>query len=739
MSIRRNRGSEPPTVLIALRTSAVGGAERLVVEEFRGLSEEFNVRVTVLSLADQCVPRLRGIPLVDARELLVGRYTLIHTHLFLPGFVARVRRIWDHSFRWIHSVHYHNYEGQSLPRLREWVDRWVFGGADKLIAVSPGVMESLKAFRSRVFLENALPLDAVATRPADTLPPVVGTVAMLRTEKGVSDLVRAAKVLRDRKVDVHIKIAGDGPLRDELSALIRALDLGDRVELCGYVTNLHDFYSGLAVYVQPSVGEPFGLAALEAFRYRRPLVGTAAGHLPVILGDGRFGLLVERRGDVPGALANGIEEALSRRVELAERSEEGRKHWANRLDPIARVREEKKIYRAVLQPRVCFVTPLATQGGGGLQRQVEIQSRALAAAGYQTLLVQRHDPRLRDDALLRRRWRHCEILETPDLLAGGRAGSVVERLRGAMFVVFAFLQLIRVRARFDIVHAQQLYSPTLVGALARQLMGKPLVVRVTASGQLGETREVNRLPFGRLRKWAFRRVDRVVVLTNTMRTEILRLGFSSEQVTVIPNAVELPKEPVTPPPIEGRAIRLLYTGRLSAEKSLETIVEAASHLASEGRAVEVHLVGGPAVGRDVTSALRAQAETLPGAVEVIFHGWVDDVSVEYAAADVFVLPSVSEGMSNSLLEAMAHGMVCLVSDIPENRAVLGEGGAGLLFRQGCVATLASLVSDLIEDQALGGNRMEVLRSGARLRVRAEFSPERVVLDLVSVYDEILVS
>jgi len=598
-------------------------------------------------------------------------------------------------------------------------------------------MESIRRFPAAVLLENAIGLDAMSVPPTHELPPVIGTVAMLRPEKGLDDLIRAAGVLRDRNVDVTLRIAGDGPLRHELESLIDALDLRDRVELCGYVTDLDGFYGSLTVYVQPSISESFGLATLDAFRFRRPVVATMAGHLPVILDRGRFGILVERLGDVPAGIADGIVQALDRHAELAEKSEEGRKHWAQRLDPARRGRRGKEIYRDALKPRPCFLTPVATQGGGGIPRQVQIQSRALAATGHRALLVQRRDPRLHEDEGHQVPWRHLDVLETPDPFVGGTSGGIVERARGAIFVVFALFRLIGARARFDIVHAQQLYSPTLIGALAKRLLGKPLVVRVTASGHMGEVGEIGRLPFRQLRQWAFGQVDRVVVLSETMKREVMQLGFSKSQVVVIPNAVALPPEPVQPPPCAGRTFRLLYVGRLSTEKSLETMLEAANLLAGRGIAVEVRLVGGPAVGRDSTAALQALAGGLREAVTVVFVGHVDDVATEYEGAHAFVLPSMSEGMSNSLLEAMAHGMVCLVSDIPENRAVLGEEGTGLLFRQGCAEALAELVSNLIEDQAAGGKRMEILRVRARERVETAFSPERVAGDIAAVYDELV--
>src|SRR5207302_10423800 len=77
-------------------------------------------------------------------------------------------------------------------------------------------------------------------------------------------------------------------------------------------------------------------------------------------------------------------------------------------------------------------------------------------------------------------------------------------------------------------------------------------------------------------------------------------------------------------------------------------------------------------------SLEARVRALGLEGRVRFTGAVDDVADALRATDVFVLPSVAEGMSNSLLEAMATGLPCLASDIGGNQDLLGPGGAGVL-------------------------------------------------------------
>jgi L-malate glycosyltransferase len=732
-------GDARPRALIVLREPRVGGAERLVLEGLPHVREEFEARLAVLTLPDAGAAELRGETAQDARTALFGRADVIHTHLSLPGALALLRRTFDGSFRWVHSAHYHSEAGVTWGVLRRWIDRRVYAAADALIAVSSAVSDSIGPNARCVLLENAIDLSPVDTLPAEDRPSLIGTVAMLRREKGLEDLIRATRLMRDRGVDVTVHIAGDGPIRASLEALIDSLGLGDRVRLLGYVTDLGTFYSGIAVYVQSSVSEPFGLALLEALRYERPVVATEAGYLPTLLGEGAFGTLVPRDENVAERLADALTAALDSRKRLAAGAREGRAYWAARLDVPRRARAVASLYKDVLQPRLCYVAPIATHGGGGLQRQVELQTRALAEAGHRVYLVQRRDPRLGTDPEHADRWSHVDIVQTPG--SDDSRGGLAERVQGAFFVASALLHLIRIRRQFDVIVAQQLYSPTFVGALAARLLGKKLVVRVTASGELGEAKELERLPFKRLRRWAFRRIDRVMVLTEKMAREVASLGLNTDRVVVLPNSVEVPDDWNAPgddpqPNDPQHDLRLLYTGRLSSEKSIETLLDAVATLAERGTPSITRIVGGSGGVRDVTDELTRRARELPRGAVVEFTGRLLGVSTEYRSAQVFILPSVSEGMSNSLLEAMAYGLVCVASDIPENRALIRHGENGLLFEQGRADALSTSLSRIREDLDDGGHMCSALGSAARATIERQFSAAAIAERLSSLFEEV---
>ncbi|HSR41532.1 MAG TPA: glycosyltransferase family 4 protein, partial [Longimicrobiales bacterium] len=414
-----------PSLLQVCVWARLGGAERIALRLLRSLDDAYRV---ALGLVRPLPPARRTLAWegrsVGLREVLFGPWDVIHTHLFLPGLLIRLRRLWDGSFRWVHTVHYQGYEHLSLGRLRRWLDhRVVFPHADALVAVSPGVRDALSERFPRVELvENAVDLSppaegrvptetpegtpgarpgpAGAPRPHDESAaggPVVGTVSMLRAEKGVDDLLRAVRALLERHPGLRVRIAGDGPERERLERTAGELGVGSAVEFCGFVDDLAPFYRSLDAYVQPSRTETFGLAVLDALRHGTPVVAARVGHLPDLLDGGRFGALVDRDGRFPERLSRSVADVLEARDDYRRRALEGAAHWRARLDPGRMVAAYRDLYAGVLRPRVCMIQPVVTHAGGGLARQLLLQSRELARRGHRVHLIQRRDPWLETD------------------------------------------------------------------------------------------------------------------------------------------------------------------------------------------------------------------------------------------------------------------------------------------------------------------------------------------------------
>jgi glycosyltransferase involved in cell wall biosynthesis len=167
-------------------------------------------------------------------------------------------------------------------------------------------------------------------------------------------------------------------------------------------------------------------------------------------------------------------------------------------------------------------------------------------------------------------------------------------------------------------------------------------------------------------------------------------------------------------PVPG-LYRLLYAGRLSPEKGLLNLMEAVAALQASGGGLrcELTLAGhGPQL-----PALRARVTALGLENQVRFAGLLDRAGIyrELASADLFVLPSLTEGFPKALVEAMAAGLPAVASGVGAIPMILGlEGANGRVVPPGRVDALVQALSALAADPA----ERERLGQNARRRARA---------------------
>jgi glycosyltransferase involved in cell wall biosynthesis len=150
----------------------------------------------------------------------------------------------------------------------------------------------------------------------------------------------------------------------------------------------------------------------------------------------------------------------------------------------------------------------------------------------------------------------------------------------------------------------------------------------------------------------------------------------------------------------------LYVGRLSEEKNLGALIEAAAKLSSRFNLRLIFLGDGP-----MRESLQGHARRLRVPLE--FLPFVDHRRLPryFTGADVFVLPSRTEGHPKVLLEAMSCGVPCVASDVDGNRAILGDGEAGLLFDPGDPVALADRLERVFAEEEFAR------RLGERARAR----------------------
>jgi len=192
---------------------------------------------------------------------------------------------------------------------------------------------------------------------------------------------------------------------------------------------------------------------------------------------------------------------------------------------------------------------------------------------------------------------------------------------------------------------------------------------------------------------AARRATVAVTMGSKSRAKLLERGFLPTRVIAIPASVDESRfhPRAVPPTWDAIAV-----AELIPRKRIADVVDAVARLAPERPQLRIAIAGtGP-----LFQELQDRARSLGVADQVDFLGFRDDVSDLYARSRVFVLPSLYEGLSISLLDAMASGLPVIVSDVGEARDVVQDGRNGFVYPVGRVDELARLLETLLDDPDL---------------------------------------
>jgi glycosyltransferase involved in cell wall biosynthesis len=166
---------------------------------------------------------------------------------------------------------------------------------------------------------------------------------------------------------------------------------------------------------------------------------------------------------------------------------------------------------------------------------------------------------------------------------------------------------------------------------------------------------------------------------------------------------------------------------LRPEKSIETLIDAFAKVRDLGPGLRLKIVGS---GSEL-EALQCRAAPLGSQCE--FVPAVRDVTSVLSSIDIFVLPTRSEALSNSIMEAMACGCATVASRVGGNPELIEHGATGLLFEAGNVDDLAAQLRTLILDRSL---RRKVAGAGAQ-RIHTEFSNAASARRMAGIYERYL--
>jgi len=201
-------------------------------------------------------------------------------------------------------------------------------------------------------IPNAVTCPEIASHALSSLPagwdnvPLVGVVARLQPEKGVAAFLKAAACVAPLFPEVRFFVVGDGPFREELTALTRPLGLEQRVYFLGYRPDARTLIKLLDVLVVPSFTEGSPLIVLETMAAGVPVVASAVGGIPDQIRHGKEGLLVPP--GAPGVLGDALLRLLRDPAYARSLGEAGRERAASEFSYATMLQRIEAVYRAAL-------------------------------------------------------------------------------------------------------------------------------------------------------------------------------------------------------------------------------------------------------------------------------------------------------------------------------------------------------------------------------------------------------
>jgi L-malate glycosyltransferase len=371
--------------------------------------------------------------------------------------------------------------------------------------------------------------------------------------------------------------------------------------------------------------------------------------------------------------------------------------------------------------RICYVVSYFHPFASGAERQALAQGVELARRGHAVHVVTHALPGFPRDEEMQgvRVHRWVRSWRVGPLFAISFVAGVIRALR-------------RLRPQYDLIHTHQgLWEAVATGLGRLWLSGTPTLVQPASSGYYGEAEEMGRTRGFPLLRRAILGNTAFAAISADIERQWRALGVPAGRMVRMASGVDPAHFRPGPSALEPELLprpRVLFTGRLHPQKNLDVLLDAWPRVA-RGTGANLILIGhGPERER-----LAERARTLGVADRVQFTGALADPADALRAADVFALPSVAEGMSNSLLEAMATALPCLASGIGGNTDLLADGPCGVLVPSNDPKAWSAALLDVLKCP----ERARQLAAAARRRIETEFALPIVVDRYLELYQRLL--
>lgn len=366
--------------------------------------------------------------------------------------------------------------------------------------------------------------------------------------------------------------------------------------------------------------------------------------------------------------------------------------------------------------RILMIAPQYRPLVGGYERAAERLSAALSHRGHQVTVItdQRKSSWLRHEIFqgvtIRRLW----CIFRP-------------RLHMPTSLMSLALFLLKNGCRFDVWHVHQYGLHAAVAVAFGLLLRRPVVLKLTSSGEQGIAMAMGQHPLARIVTHLQKRASAIIALTRETASEALAIGIPSSRIHQLGNGVDITsyrprgeRERAELKAELGVGCQNIFicVGRLAPDKGLDGLLRA-WQLASD------HLPAGwglVMVGEgEMRERLSAMVARLGSHSPVMMVGPQQDVAKWLGASDVYLSASKREGLSNTLLEAMATGLPSAVTRVSGVTDLVAEPNAGFVVNVSDVDAMTAAIVDLAANADIRLN----MGQAARRKIENSYSMDAV--------------
>ena len=381
------------------------------------------------------------------------------------------------------------------------------------------------------------------------------------------------------------------------------------------------------------------------------------------------------------------------------------------------------LHRKKYRMNILFIIRYFYPFVGGTEKQALALASCLVEKGVNVKII---------TSRFERKWAKHEIMDEVEVI---RLFSPRVKILGALLFLFCLaVYLIKHRKTFSLIHTFQIGYTSSLSILLANLLRKPSVIKLACSGWGGDIQRAKKTLYGRIFLFLAKKASRIITLSSTIERELIEEKIDPSKIKLIHNGVDLARFKE----IEGKSqLRkklgipdkksIIYTGRLAYQKGIDVLIRSFSKLNGE-TGCQLIIIGDGPERQDIVRLI----DHYQLSKSVILIEVAEDIASYLNTADVFVLSSRFEGLSNSLLEAMACEIPVISSRVGGSVDIINEGINGLLVDVDNEEQLSQAISKALNNFSLAAS----LGGNARKTIEASYDLNKVADRYLELYKKL---